>query len=60
MTAKASGSNSPLHKREHKALVRRDALVKKLVGEDGLSKEEAIARAQETMSDNSRHDWRAG
>lgn len=46
--------------REATAMRRRDALVKKLQDEHGISKEEALERAMATMRENGRGDWRAG
>lgn len=59
-TPEKGGPARRMSTREAMAVRRRDALVKKLQDEQGLSKEEALERAMATMRDNGRGDWRAG
>ncbi len=59
MTARAPGSNAPLHNREKKALKRREELTAKYVA-GGMTEEDAKQRAQNEMRDNPRRDWRTG
>ena len=59
MTVKAPGSNSPLHRREERALKRLEVLTAKYVDE-GMPEPEAKERALAEMRDNPRGDWRAG
>ena len=61
MTANAPGTNHPPRNRLKKAIKRQEELAAKLMADDpALSKEDAMARAQESMRDNARGDWRAG
>jgi hypothetical protein len=61
MTANAPGTNHPLRKRTAKAVKRQEEFAAKLMAENpSLSKEEAMAIAQQEMRDNGRGDWRAG
>lgn len=59
MTARTPKSNSPLHRRERKALKRLEELTAKYVAE-GMTEGDAKRRAQGEMRDNQRGDWRAG
>ena len=59
MTVKAPGSNSPLQRREEKALKRLEALTAKYVTE-GMPEPEAKERALAEMRDNPHRDWREG
>jgi hypothetical protein len=59
MTARAPKTNSPLRRRERRALERQDELTKKYM-DDGLTEAEAQARAQAEMRDNPKRDWRRG
>jgi len=61
MTANAPGTNHPPRNRLKKAMKRQEELAAKLMEENpGLSREDAMARAQEAMRDSPRGDWRAG
>jgi hypothetical protein len=59
MGPRAEGTNHPLRGRDAKALRRRNELAKKYMAE-GMSEEDALARAQEEMRDNAKGDWRRG
>ena len=59
MTPRAPKTNSPLRRRESRALERRDELIKKYMDE-GLTEAEAQTRAQAEMRDNPKLDWRRG
>lgn len=59
MSPRAPGSNSALHRREKKALERRDEAIQRNVDE-GMSLEDATKRVDVEMRDNPRGDWRAG
>lgn len=59
MSARAEGSNAPLHSREAKALERLKRLAAQYEAE-GMSAAEAEERARQEMRDNGRGDWRAG
>ena len=59
MGPRAPGTNNPLRRRDKRALVERDRLIEQYMAE-GLSREEAIDRAQAEMRNNPKGDWHRG
>ena len=59
-TAQQGGRAEFVKAQEAMATRRRDALIKKLMKEQGLSKEKAFEQAMKIMRDNPRRDWRQG